>query len=345
MAPPARSGAGSRRTVRATRTAAVLIGVVVVVTLVAAGTPGGASEDPASVPEAAAAAESSPTAPSPTAPASPTAAPSGSGRATDPLAAPATTAAPTPRPVEEYAVVQAAARRITDRTRDWASFTLLDRKTGKVLGDARSDQVTFSESTIKVWLAADLLATRSRAGQPLTPYETARMTAMIRLSDDNAAEVIWRWLGSDAAIADMIKVCGLRDTEVYHEWWSKTEISSRDLAKLGDCVVPGKGKFLSPTVGAPLIALMRSVDPTNAFGIQQVNPAGAGVRIAVKNGWTEHGSVGGGQWNVNCLGIWGHDNRWVLAVATRYPIANGLDYGAGVCRQVTRAVLPLTRTG
>jgi hypothetical protein len=242
-----------------------------------------------------------------------------------------------------YAAAQKAAQRITDRTRDWASFTLLDRKTGRRLGDARSSQVTFSESTIKVWLAADLLATWARAGQPLTPYETARMTAMIRLSDDNAAEVIWRWLGADEAIEDMIEVCGLQDTQVFHDWWSKTEISSRDLAKLGECVVPGKGRFLSPTVGAPLLALMRSVDPTNAFGIQQVNPAGPGVRIAVKNGWTEHGGVGGGQWSVNCLGIWGHNSRWVLAVTTRYPIENGLDYGAGVCRRVTAALFPLVK--
>ena len=88
---------------------------------------------------------------------------------------------------------------------------------------------------------------------------------------------------------------------------------------------------------------MRSVDPTNAFGIQQANPAGRGVRVAVKNGWTEHGSADGSVWNVNCLGIWGSGNRWVLAVTTRYPATNGLGYGAGVCRQVTRALLPLTR--
>ena len=88
---------------------------------------------------------------------------------------------------------------------------------------------------------------------------------------------------------------------------------------------------------------MRSVDPSNAFGIQQVDPAGGGVRIAVKNGWTEHGGAEGTVWNVNCLGIWGPGNRWVLAVMTRYPVTDGLDYGAGLCRQVTRAILPLAR--
>jgi hypothetical protein len=166
---------------------------------------------------------------------------------------------------------------------------------------------------------------------------------MIRLSDDNAAEYVWRLLGADDSIEDMIETCGLVDTKVYPFWWSKTEISSRDLARLGDCIIPGKGKLLSPKVGAPLVELMRSVDPSNAFGIQQAQPAGAGVRIAVKNGWTEHGASG--EWNVNCLGIWGPGDRWVLAVTTRYPIAYGLDYGANLCRRITASLFPLVKTG
>jgi hypothetical protein len=310
----------------------MLVGSAVLISLAAAGTPGGASEDPAAVPEAAPAAEPSPT-------------PSAS-TAAHPLAAPMATAArPSPRPVDPYRSAQVAAQRVTARADGFASFTLLDRAKGKRIGDPRSAQLTFTESTIKAWLAADLLATRARAGATLTAYENMRMAAMIRLSDDNAAEVIWRWVGADSSIRDMIETCRLQDTKVYPDWWSKTEISARDLARLGDCIVPGKGKFLSPAVGAPLLALMRRVDKSNAFGIQQVNPAGRGVRIAVKNGWTVHGSADGTVWHVNCLGIWGPGNRWVLAVTTRFPVGRGLDYGAGLCRQVTRAVLPLTAGG
>lgn len=194
---------------------------------------------------------------------------------------------------------------------------------------------------MKVWLAADLLATRAAQGRALTAYETMRMTSMIRLSDDNAAEVIWRWMGSDASIRKMIATCRLTDTRVSPEWCSLTQIASRDLAGLGNCIVPGTGKFLSLEVGAPLLALMRSVEESDAFGIQQAYPAGAGVRIAVKNGWTEHG--GTGLWNVDCLGIWGPGDRWVLAVTTRFPIERGLDYGAAVCRRVTGAIIPATR--
>jgi hypothetical protein len=244
--------------------------------------------------------------------------------------------------VDEFRAAGTRAARITDRTRTWASFTLLDRRTGRRIGDARSDEVTNTESTVKAWLAADLLATRAAQGRRPSAYEQTRMAAMIRLSDDNAAQVIWRSLGADASIRKMIRICRLTDTKVYPDWWSLTQISSRDLAALGACIMPGRGRFLSPAVGAPLVALMRSVDPSNAFGIPQVRPAGERGRVAVKNGWTEHG--GTGLWNVNCLGIWGPADRWVLAVTTRYPIARGLDYGAAVCRRVTTALFPLVRS-
>ena len=54
----------------------------------------------------------------------------------------------------------------------------------------------------------------------------------------------------------------------------------------------------------------------------------------MKNGWTEHSATG--LWNVDCVASWGD---YTLAVLTRYPIARKLDYGAGVCRDVTTALL------
>jgi hypothetical protein len=302
---------------RSRRTGLALAVLAVVAALSAAATPGGASEDPASVPEAA-----------------PAAAP-----AAEPLSAPA---APEPTAAPD-ALAEAGVRaaRVTDRTSDWASFTLLDRKTGRQVGDDRAAQPTNSESTVKMWLAADLLATRAAQKRPLDADEQRRLAAMIRLSDDDAAAVFWRRLGGDASIARMIRVCGLTDTTVYPDWWSLTQISARDLTRMASCLVPGPGRFLSEQVGTPLWDLMRSVDGSNAFGIQQADPLGGGRRIAVKNGWTEHG--GTGLWNVNCLGVWGPEDRWVLAVTLRYPIDRGLAYGADACRRVTTALFPLTR--
>ena len=294
--------------------------------LAAAGGPGGI--DPPGAEQAAPATREAPSDP---AAASPTGTPTA-----DPLAAPSSPA-PAVDPLDEAA---ARARRITDGTDEWASFTLADRKAGRLVGDTRTGEVTNSESVVKTWLAADLLATAAAEKRRPTAYERTRMTSMIRVSDDNAAEVIWRWLGADASIRKMIKVCRMTDTTVYPGMWSLTQISSRDLARLGACLAPGPGKLLSRTASAELIRLMRGVDPSGAFGIQQAQPAGKGARVAVKNGWTEHGGGESGQWNVNCLGIWGPDLRWVLAVTLRYPIPYGLSYGADVCRRVTTALFP-----
>jgi len=264
-------------------------------------------------------------------------------------ASPAASAAPTPaRPVrrgnppDPLAAPAARARRVTDTATEWASFTLLDRRTGRIVGDARSAQRTNSESVVKVWIAADLLMTAARQGRTLTAYERQRLAAMIRLSDDNAAEVFWRTLGADASIRKMIATCRLTDTRVYPDWWSLTQISSRDIARLGACLMPGGGRPLDKRASEELLRLMRTVDPSNAFGIQQAQPAGKDRQIAVKNGWTEHG--GTGLWNVNCLGMWGPNTRWVLAVATRYPIERGLGHGAAVCRRVTTALFPADRS-
>ncbi|HST66675.1 MAG TPA: hypothetical protein VLM05_15925, partial [Mycobacteriales bacterium] len=152
MPGPARSG----RSARAARTASVLAAFSVVVTMVAAGTPGGASDDPAGVPEAAAAAR-----PDPVGPAAPLSSPTARPTA-DPLAAPVSTPTRTPTPTRKaappgapapaaraadtLATAGARARKITDSTRDWASFTLLDRSTGKRVGDRRTAETTFSES-------------------------------------------------------------------------------------------------------------------------------------------------------------------------------------------------------
>jgi hypothetical protein len=326
-----------RRAVRAVSVAAALLGIA---GLAAAGTPRGTGS--AGAEQAAPAAReplSGTTAASPTGTptADPLAAPSTREPAADPLdesGAPSTLE-PAGDPLTEAA---ARARRITDATDEWASFTLVDRNAGRFVGDRRSAQQTNSESVVKAWLVADLLATATAQRRQLSDWEQRRMAAMIRISDDDAAEVIWRSLGGDASIKRMIKVCRLTDTEPYPGRWSLTQISSRDMARLGACLAPGPGKLLTRSTSAELIRLMRSVEGSGAFGIQSAEPAGKGVRLAIKNGWTEHG--GTGLWNVNCLAMWGPDLRWVLAVALRYPIPLGLSYGADVCRRVTTALFP-----
>ncbi len=322
----------SHRQVNTTRGRLALVAVLVAA-LVAVGTglvllrPGGSATSD----DRAAAATSAP-------PAS-----SGSGSATPRSSSRGDRAAGAAPPASPFTRDRVAlARSITDTVDGWASFSAIDKVSGARVGDRRASQTNNTESVIKTWLAADLLlAVQRRERPPLSPAESALLVRMIRNSDDDAAQTIYRQLGGDASIEHMIKLCGMTDTTIYSGWWSLTQMSSRDMVRLGQCIEPGR--HLDRGNAGWLLALMRTVSPDGSFGIQRAMPAGRGVRVAIKNGWTMHS--GTGLWNVNCLATWGPGLRYVLAVETRYPIPRGLAYGARTCEKVTTTLFAAKPTG
>jgi hypothetical protein len=133
----------------------------------------------------------------------------------------------------------------------------------------------------------------------------------------------------------LISRCELRSALVISGWWSLTEMTAADLARLGACIAANR--LASPRWTSWLIGQMYRVDPYQDFGIAQA-PALAGQSLAVKNGWTLH--LDSQRWYVNCLAI---GTSHVLAVMTSYPAANGRGYGAAICRGVgQREAGPLT---
>lgn len=195
-------------------------------------------------------------------------------------------------------------------------------ETGEIMGAGSLCNTT--ESMIKAWIAADFVASRSSV---VSADDEDLITRMIRVSDDKAAQALDVRLGSDASVQRMIKTSDLRDTSVHPNWWSKTTMPASDATLLGACVARGPG--MSPEWREKLLGLMRTLGPGNAFGIPEAL-AFAGLQVAVKNGWTLHGTT----WAVNCLGIWGH---WVLAVMVRCPDRGDQHrYGAGVCSSVAQ---------
>jgi hypothetical protein len=213
---------------------------------------------------------------------------------------------------------------------EW-SWALRELTTGAVVGGGILRNT--AESMVKIWLVVDFLASHESR---ISAADEARVTRMIRVSDDRAAQTLYLRLGEDDSITRMIRTCGLRETVVHPHRWSKTTMSAADASLLGRCVARGPG--VSPQWRSKLLDLMRSVDPGDAFGIPEA-PALAGERPAVKNGWTRHGST----WTVNCLAIWDH---WVLAVLVRYPDQGDEHrYGAGVCKTVAQQLFGRTGAG
>jgi hypothetical protein len=212
----------------------------------------------------------------------------------------------------------------------WLSWSLADSVGDRRVGSANSStERTNAESSMKAWITTDFLRIASDRGRSVRASDRADIDAAIRRSDDEAAERLYRRSGADQVLRDLKSVCGIAVPTTQRGYWSYAQITATDATTILDCVLD---KAPSYPGGDEIVTDLRSVEPDDAFGIPQALPAG--TTFAVKNGWTVHSATG--KWNVNCVAAWDH---YTLAVMLRYPIARKLDYGAGVCRDVTTTLL------
>ena len=213
----------------------------------------------------------------------------------------------------------------------WLSWSLVDAAHHRETGSAnRSSERTNSESSMKAWITTDLVRVAGERGRALRASEKSDVEAALRRSDDQAAERIWRSLGADQVLGDLKSVCGVAVWTSRRGYWAYSQITATDATSILRCVLDRAPTYPG---GDQVVTALHGVEPDNAFGIPEALPAGTDV--AVKNGWTAHSATG--QWNVDCVASWG---EYTLAVLTRYPMGKKLDYGAGVCRDVTAALLP-----
>ena len=212
----------------------------------------------------------------------------------------------------------------------WMSWSLVDTARKRETGSGnRTTERTNAESSMKAWIATDLVRVAGARGRALRVSEKADIDAALRRSDDQAAERIYRSLGADQVLRDLKTVCGVAVSTPRRGYWAYAQITAADATAILRCVLDRAPTYPG---GDQVVTALRGVQPDNAFGIPQALPPG--TVVAVKNGWTQHSPTG--LWNVNCVASWGD---YTLAVLTRYPMARPLDYGAGVCRDVTAAVL------
>jgi hypothetical protein len=213
--------------------------------------------------------------------------------------------------------------------RAWA---YMDRQTGFINGSSNSASAHNStESMIKAWIASDYL--RRLGSTKPAPERLRQITGMIRDSNDQDAQAVWAADGRDAVVRRLISVCGLKNTKVWHEWWSRTQITAQDAVRMGNCIADGTAA--GPRWTDYVLDEMRHVRGEGRFGIVKALPANQQTRLAIKNGWTAIG-WDHDQWHVNCLGI---TDDWVLVVQVKYPERLGLKYGAGYCQSQAAKIL------
>lgn len=276
-----------------------------------------------------------------------------------PTTAPAAAPSPTkPAPVKQETSSREAERPSRSLTAgrvnlaftgDFIGYAMLDRRTGEIIASRNATQTSSTESMIKVWLVADHLRRAAESGQTVTQAELAQGSAAIRHSDDRAAQALYLSGGGNEVVQRMIDICGLTDTTLFDQWWSRTQMSPRDAVRLAQCVADGTAA--GPSWTGWVLSEMRQVTGSTAaeeqfattgggrWGIIDGVPDTLARTLAIKNGWTAIGADS--NWHLNCLAI---SDDWIMNVMTRYPVENGLQYGADVCADVARQLVtpPLT---
>lgn len=218
-------------------------------------------------------------------------------------------------------------------TDGFVGWAVLDLRTGAVTGSDNLAETSTTASMIKAWIAADYLRRTAENGDEPSQARLDQLTQVIRDSNNEHAETIFRELGRHESIERLISICALTDSRAVRNFWSNTQLSPRDTARMGACLADGRAA--GPEWTDWLLDEMRAVRGNGDFGIRHALPPGERSAVAIKNGWIIRDESG--EWHVNCLAI---GDGWTMGVQTRYPASRGLAYGAEICRSLAAEHLP-----
>ncbi|MTK02720.1 serine hydrolase [Micromonospora sp. CP22] len=252
-----------------------------------------------------------------------------SGTATDRSVRPS----PSPSPSPEPEPLPFEAKEIDLDIDGWYAWSVLDRRTGEIIGSDNMDETSTTASLIKSWIVADYLRRTANAGQTPSDAKLSDLTRIIRDSDNTRTEQLYTQIGRSASIKRLLSTCELTDSKVSKDLgWSRTELSPRDTARLGECIADGTAA--GPKWTKWLLNEMRQVRGAGDFGIRKAFPAAEAKKIAIKNGWVDRTREQ--EIHVNCLAI---GDTWTMGVMLQYPINKGYEYGMDNCQKITEALL------
>lgn len=193
---------------------------------------------------------------------------------------------------------------------DLATVAVYDVSTGQTWRlDPASVQHT--ASIAKVEILAALLHDEQVAHTTMSPSTRALATEMIEDSDNLAAQALYVQVGQEPGLAAFNALVGLTGTTA--NWaWGYTDTTSLDQTRIVRLfAVPNA--ILTDASREFGLSLLRHVTPDQAWGVS-AGP-GAGVSVALKNGWYP---TGPGDWQVNSIGwVDGERRDYVLAVLTK----------------------------
>jgi beta-lactamase class A len=200
--------------------------------------------------------------------------------------------------------------------------TILDRNTGQIISNGNGEAMPIA-SVVKLFIADDLLLQEARGQTQLSPADRQALDAMLRSSDDSAAEVFWGRSGGGEIISRVTARYGLTSTTTPYDghWWN-TLSTTADLVQYYDKLLSGGGG-LPPDRANIILSNLASSTPTAIDGTQPggIYPQRFGIPealyaepVAVKQGWMC--CWNGGNWMHMSTGVVGRDRRIVIAIGS-----------------------------
>jgi beta-lactamase class A len=161
----------------------------------------------------------------------------------------------------------------------------------------RSGERVTTASVLKIEIMAAVLLRAQRAGRGLTSTERARVSAMIRTSDDPAANALWTSVGGTSGMAALERELGLDETRATSPW-GLTSTSAADRNEVLRQLVLGQWGPFSATTRADARRFLLDVTPSQRWGVTAGVPAGWAVPL--KNGFFSSQCC---RWRVNTSGV------------------------------------------
>jgi hypothetical protein len=202
------------------------------------------------------------------------------------------------------------------------NVTILDRDTGVLTTNGRADNSIAVASVVKLFIADDLLLQVANGSTQLSPAERQLFDAMLRSSDDSAAETFWNRSGGSAIISRVTARYGLGATRPPGNGrWYNTTSTTNDLVRYYDMLIAGSGG-LPPDQADIILADLAQSTPTAPDGMVPggVYPQRFGIPeglyaepVAVKQGWMCCVSA---DWMHLSTGVIGTDRRFVMAISS-----------------------------
>ncbi|MDO0939399.1 serine hydrolase [Streptomyces sp. DG2A-72] len=174
-------------------------------------------------------------------------------------------------------------------------------------------------SIIKVGILATLLLQAQDEERELTAAERRSAEAMIRTSDNDATNVLWRAIGEAEGLDTAGERLGLSSTRGGPGMrWGLTQTTATDQVKLlraifarGPAALARPPEGLNEASRACIRELMGSIAQDQDWGVSAAGSPGS--RWALKNGWLRRTTTG--LWVINSVGqVTVHGRRYLVSV-------------------------------